>query len=52
MKDVSARGDYFAMNCSDMQISDFELAGNYSFDGVRNGDPSCKDAVQGCLLEF
>ena len=36
MKDVSARGDYFAMNCSDMQISDFELAGNYSFDGVRN----------------
>lgn len=36
MKDVSTRGDYFAMNCSDMQISDFELAGNYSFDGVRN----------------
>ncbi len=36
MKEVSAKGDYFAMNCSDMQISDFELVGNYSFDGVKN----------------
>ena len=31
-----ARGDYFAMNCSDMVICDFELDGNYSFDGVKN----------------
>ena len=38
MKEVSARGDYFAMNCSDMQISDFELVGNYSFDGVKNAE--------------
>ena len=36
MEQVMARGDYFAMNCSDMVICDFELDGNYSFDGVKN----------------
>ena len=36
MEHVTARGDYFAMNSSDMKISDFELVGNYSFDGVKN----------------
>jgi hypothetical protein len=36
MEQVMARGDYFAMNCSDMVIRDFELDGNYSFDGVKN----------------
>ena len=36
MVHVTARGDYFAMNSSDMKISDFELVGNYSFDGVKN----------------
>ena len=36
MKNVSARGDYFAMNCSDIDIDGFTLVGNYSFDGVRN----------------
>ena len=33
---VQARGPYFAMNCSDMEVSDLTLDGNYSFDGVRN----------------
>lgn len=33
---VSAKGDYFAMNSQNMIIRDFTLAGNYSFDGVRN----------------
>ena len=36
MKHVTAKGDYFAMNCSDMKIEDFKLIGNYSFDGAKN----------------
>ena len=33
---VSARGDYFAMNSSDMEIDGLILDGNYSFDGAEN----------------
>ena len=36
MKKVTAKGDYFAMNSSNMVIDGFELVGNYSFDGVKN----------------
>ena len=36
MEDVTAKGDYFAMNSQDMKIRDFKLAGNYSFDGAKN----------------
>ena len=37
MKKVSAaKGDYFAMNCSDMVIDGLTLDGNYSFDGAKN----------------
>lgn len=36
LKNVKAKGDYFAMNSSDMTISDFELVGNYGFDGCSN----------------
>ena len=36
MDHVAARGDYFAMNSTDMKISNFELVGNYSFDGGKN----------------
>lgn len=36
MKQVTAKGDYFAMNSSHMTIEDFTLVGNYSFDGVRD----------------
>lgn len=36
MDDVMAKGDYFAMNSQNMKISNFELVGNYSFDGVKN----------------
>ncbi len=36
MENVTARGDYFAMNSDNMKISGFELLGNYSFDGCRN----------------
>ena len=34
--DITAKGDYFAMNSNNMYISDFKLDGNYSFDGCKN----------------
>lgn len=36
LKNVTARGDYFAMDCSNMVIDNLILDGNYSFDGVKN----------------
>jgi hypothetical protein len=36
MKNVTAKGDYFAMGSSDIEIDGFTLVGNYSFDGVKN----------------
>lgn len=36
MRQITAKGDYFAMNCKDMVIHDFNLVGNYSFDGAKN----------------
>ena len=53
MKQVTAKGDYFAMNCTDMEIEDFTLVGNYSFDGgrnivVRNAKLLSKDAFWNC----
>ena len=33
---VSVKGDYFAMNCSDMKVDGLVLDGNYSFDGAKN----------------
>ena len=32
----SAKGDYFAMNSSNMEFDGFTLDGNYSFDGCKN----------------
>lgn len=36
MKNITAKGDYFAMGSSDIEIDGFTLVGNYSFDGVKN----------------
>lgn len=36
MKNVTAKGDYFAMGSCDLEIDGFDLAGNYSFDGAKN----------------
>lgn len=36
MKNVTAKGDYFAMGSSDLEIDGFTFVGNYSFDGVKN----------------
>lgn len=49
MDHVTAKGDYFGMNSRNMKISDFQLVGNYSFDGavnveIRNAKLLSKDA--------
>ena len=36
LEGVTAKGDYFAMNGSDMEIDGLTLYGNYSFDGAKN----------------
>lgn len=36
LSSVTAKGDYFAMNSSDMEVEGLKLDGNYSFDGVKN----------------
>lgn len=36
LKQVTAKGDYFAMNSRNMNIRELTLYGNYSFDGVEN----------------
>lgn len=53
MKQVSARGNYFAMGSENMVIEDFALDGNYSFDGcrnitVKNAKMMSKDAFWNC----
>ncbi|MCM1334493.1 MAG: DUF3737 family protein [Bacteroides sp.] len=51
--DVTAKGDYFAMRSSDMEVDGLKLVGNYSFDGgkniiVRNSTLLSKDAFWNC----
>ncbi len=36
MRSVRAKGDYFAMNVRGAEIEDFDLVGNYGFDGAKN----------------
>lgn len=36
LENVSANGNYFAMNSENIKISNFNLTGNYSFDGAKN----------------
>ncbi len=36
LENVEAKGDYFAMNSENMEVSNLTLYGNYSFDGVKN----------------
>ncbi len=36
LENVTARGDYFAMNTSNIRVENLTLYGNYSFDGGRN----------------
>lgn len=36
LKNVTAKGDYLAMNCTGMKIDSLTLDGNYPFDGARD----------------
>ncbi len=36
LRDVTAKGDYFAMNCEKVDVDGLTLDGNYSFDGARD----------------
>lgn len=36
MENVTAKGDYFAMNSEELEIDGLRLTGNYSFDGAKN----------------
>ena len=36
LKNVTAKGNYFLMNSTDIEVDGLMLDGNYSFDGVRN----------------
>lgn len=53
LNDVSAKGDYFAMNASNIKASGFRLVGNYAFDGCRDMEIAdskmlSKDAFWNC----
>lgn len=53
LSDVTAKGDYFAMNSHNMTADNLTLYGNYSFDGcrnltVRNSRLLSKDAFWNC----
>jgi len=36
LQNVTAKGDYFAMDCENMTVDGFTIVGNYCFDGVKN----------------
>ncbi len=36
LENVSAKGDYLAMNCKNLRADNLQLSGNYSFDGAEN----------------
>ena len=53
MKQISAKGEYFAMNMEDAEIDGLTLIGNYGFDGaknlvIRNSNLITKDAFWNC----
>ena len=53
IKNVTARGDYFGMNSTNIKIDGFQLVGNYCFDGgknveIHNAKMLSKDAFWNC----
>lgn len=53
LENVTAKGDYFGMNSTNIKIDGFQLVGNYSFDGgknieIRNAKMLSKDAFWNC----
>lgn len=53
LKNVTAKGDYFGMNSTNIRIDSFDLVGDYSFDGgkdieIHNAKMLSKDAFWNC----
>lgn len=53
LKKVSAVGDYFGLNAINVEIDDFNLVGNYAFDGgknihIKNAKLDSKDSFWNC----
>lgn len=53
LENVTAKGNYFAMNSTNVRIDGFTLVGNYSFDGcrdveIKNARMLSKDAFWNC----
>ena len=53
LKNITAKGDYFGMNSTNIKIDGFQLAGNYCFDGgknieIHNARMLSKDAFWNC----
>ena len=53
VRDVTVRGDYFAMNSSHVEVDGLRISGNYAFDGgsdivIRNSVLYSKDAFWNC----
>lgn len=53
MRNITAKGDYFAMNCENVKADRLSLYGNYCFDGarnveIRNSKMLSKDAFWNC----
>lgn len=53
LKNVTAKGNYFAMNSKNIKVNNLQLSGNYCFDGaknveVRNSKLISKDAFWNC----
>ena len=53
LEDVTAKGDYFAMNAVNLKVNNLKLDGNYPFDGcknleIRNSVLNSKDALWNC----
>lgn len=53
MKNVTAKGDYFGMNSTNIKIDGFQIVGNYTFDGgkniqIHNAKMLSKDAFWNC----
>ena len=53
LKNVTAKGDYFGMNSTNIKIDGFQLVGNYAFDGgknieIHNAKMLSKDAFWNC----
>lgn len=49
LKNITAKGDYFGMNSTNIKIDGFQLAGNYCFDGGKISKSIMQECCQRML---